>query len=144
MLCERVPAYARQRIFTADIQPFRNYYAVHLYDATFLRDAPRSGYGCTDTRLETEGVCNQFIISRADNSTLSLVITPEDEWRGSEIWEVIQDGRLLAISGNATGVVRNGRIEATGSGTFWYGNGLPATDVSACGPGNIALTFTRR
>ena len=143
--CAAVPAHARRRIYTADIQPFRDYYAVHLYDATFLRDRPSIGYGCFDTRLEMGGVCHQFIMKRETNSMLSLVITPEDEWRGSEIWEVlVEDARLLQISGNATGTVNGGRISATGRGSFWYGNGLPASDVSACGPGDIALTFTRR
>jgi hypothetical protein len=50
--CEAVPEHARRRIYTADIHQFRDYYAVKLYDATFLRDSTRVGYGCLDTRLE--------------------------------------------------------------------------------------------
>jgi hypothetical protein len=54
---EAVPEHARRRIYAADIHPFRDYYAVKLYDATFLRDGTRVGYGCVDIRLEMGGVC---------------------------------------------------------------------------------------
>ncbi len=58
----RLPAAAPQPAVDA-----ANVITLPAPDATFLRDGSRSGYGCTDTRLEMEGVCNQFIISRADN-----------------------------------------------------------------------------
>ena len=71
-------------------------------------------------------------------------MVPEDEWRGSEVWEVLPDGYLLAIHGQATGVAGEERIEVKGSGGVWYGNGLPATNGGACSTDNLHLTFTRR
>ena len=41
--CEMVPEHVRRRIYTADIHPFRDYYAVKLYEATFLRDSTQGG-----------------------------------------------------------------------------------------------------
>jgi hypothetical protein len=140
--CEMVPEHVRRRIYTADIHPFRDYYAVKLYEATFLRDSTRVGYGCVDSRLETGGVCHQFIMKRDGDGAVSVKMTPLDEWRGSEIWE-IQDGRLIQLHGDGTGSIDAGPIVASGSGGLWYGNGLPATDVSGCNP-DIAWTFTRR
>lgn len=139
--CERVPEHVRHRIYTADIHPFRDYYAVKLYDATFLRDAQRVGYGCDDSRLEMGGVCHQFIMRRDGDRAVSVTMSSLDEWRGSEIWE-IQDNRLIQLYGHGVGSVDAGRIVASGSGGLWYGNGLPATDFSVCSP-DIAWTFTR-
>ena len=141
--CEMVPEHVRRRIYTADIHPFRDYYAVKLYDATFLRDGTRVGYGCVDSRLEMGGVCHQFIMKRDGDGALSVDMAPLNEWRGSEIWE-IQDGRLIQLYGHGTGSIDAGPIVASGSGGLWYGNGIPATDSSGCGPGDIAWTFTRR
>jgi hypothetical protein len=141
--CEVVPEHVRRRSYTADIHQFRDYYAVKLYDAIFLRDGTRVGYGCVDSRLETGGVCHQFIMKRAGAGAVSVDMTPLDEWRGSEIWE-IQDGRLIQLSGYGTGSIDEGRIVASGSGGVWYGDGIPATDASGCGPGDIAWTFMRR
>lgn len=140
---EAVPEHARRRIYTADVHQFRDYYAAKLYDATFLRDGTRVGYGCVDSRLETGGVCHQFIVKRDGEATVSVIMTPEDEWRGSEIWEV-QDGHLIQLYGYGTGSIDQGRIVVSGSGGVWYGNGIPASDFSGCGPGDIAWTFTRR
>jgi hypothetical protein len=140
--CEMVPEHVRRRIYTADIHPFRDYYAVKLYEATFLRDSTRVGYGCVDSRLETGGVCHQFTMKRDGDGAVSVNMTPLDEWRGSEIWEV-QDGRLIDLYGKGIGSIDEGRIVASGSGGLWYGNGLPATDSSGCNP-DIAWTFTRR
>ena len=53
---------------------------------------------------------------RDGNFTVSVTMTPEDEWRGSEIREVLPDGYLLAIQGRATGSAGKGRIEASGTG----------------------------
>ena len=145
--CETVPESARRRRYTADLVGFGDSYAVHLSDATFLADSASVGFGCRDQRLPPSGVCNQFLISRPESSTLSVTMVPEDEWRGSEIWEVmIPEGRLLSIHGRAAGSLREGRIEATGNGGLWYGNGLPATSFAACGggDGDLQLTFTRR
>jgi len=141
--CEVMPEHVRHRSYTADIHQFRDYYAVKLYDATFLRDDARVGYGCFDSRLEMGGVCHQFIMKRAGAGAVSVDMTPLDDWRGSEIWE-IQDGRLIALYGSGTGSIDEGRIVASGSGGLWYGNGIPATDASGCGPGDIAWTFMRR
>lgn len=140
---EAVPDEARRRIYTADIHQFRDYYAAKLYDATFLRDGTSVSYGCVDSRLETGGVCHQFIMKRDGGATVSVIMAPEDEWRGSEVWEV-DGGRLIALWGNGTGSIDQGRIVLSGSGGLWYGNGLPASDYSGCGPGDIAWTFTRR
>ena len=140
--CEVVPERVRRRIYTADIHPFRDYYAVKLYEATFLRDSTRVGYGCVDSRLETDGVCNQFIMKRDGRGSVSVNMTPLDDWRGSEIWE-IHDGRLIALYGDGTGSIGAGSIVASGRGGVWYGNGLPATDFSGCDP-DIAWTFTHR
>ena len=143
--CETVPEHARRRTYTADIHAHGDSYAVQLYDATFLADGTRVGYGCRDRRLPVDGVCHQFLITRDGSETLFVNIVPEDEWRGSEIWEVlVQDGRLLQIHGQATGTARDGRIEAAGTGGLWYGNGLPATISSGCGPGDLYLNFARR
>jgi hypothetical protein len=146
--CETVPEHARRRTYTADIHAHGDSYAVQLYDATFLADGPRVGYGCHDRRLPVDSfyaICHQFLITRDGSETLFVNIEPEDEWRGSEIWEVlVQDGRLLEIGGQATGTARDGRIEAAGTGGLWYGNGLPATNLSACGPGDLYLQFARR
>jgi len=142
--CEAVPEYAKRRTYTADIDDLGGSYAVKLYDATFLRDGPRVRYGCTDRRLPPGGVCHQFLMMREGNLTVSVTITPEDEWRGSEIWEVLPDGYLLAIYGRASGSAGNGRIEASGSGGVWYGNGIPAPNFAACSEGDLHLNFTRR
>jgi len=143
--CQQVPEHAKRRVYTADIDPFDSYYAVRLYEATFLRDGSRIGFGCSDRRLDMHGVCHQFILRRDGEETVSIEMVPEDEWRGAELWEVlIHETRLLQLHGHGNGTVRNGRIEATGAGGVWYGNGLPASDYAACGPGDISWTFTRQ
>lgn len=142
--CGAVPDYAKRRTYTADIHDLGGSYAVKLYDATFLKDGPRIGYGCSDRRLPPGGVCHQFLMMRDGNFTVSVTMTPEDEWRGSEIWEVLPDGYLLAIQGRATRSAGNGRIEASGTGSVWYGNGIPASNSAGCGQGDLHLTFTRR
>jgi hypothetical protein len=143
--CELVPEHATRRRYTADIHDVGNTYAVTLYDATFLKDAATVSYGCRDRRLPRTGICNQFLISPESDSTLRVTIEPEDEWRGSEIWEfMVQESRLLQIHGLATGLADDGRIEAAGRGGLWYGNGLPASVYSSCGPGDLHLNFVRR
>jgi hypothetical protein len=142
--CEVVPEHYRRRIYTADIHPFRDYYAVKLYEATFLMDGTGrdASFGCVDSRLENGGVCHQFIMNRAADGTVSVSMNPLDEWRGTEIWEV-RDGRLIALHGSGTGSMDAGSIHASGRGGLWYGNGIPSTNGGACGP-DIAWTFTRR
>jgi len=142
--CQSVPAYATRRTYTADIHDLGDHYVVNLYDATFLADGTRVSYGCVDRRLPYDGACHQFLMSRDGSSTLLVTITPEDDWRGSEIWEVLPDGHLLQIHGRATGSARDDRLEAAGTGGLWYGDGLPASTVFACGPGELRLTLTRR
>jgi hypothetical protein len=91
------------------------------------------------------GVCHQFIMRGGGDNEVSVEMIPEDEWRGAELWEVlIQDVSLLALTGHGTGTIRNGRIEVAGIGSVWFGNGLPASDYSSCGPGDMTWTFTRR
>jgi hypothetical protein len=141
--CESVPAYAKRRTYTADLHDLGDSYVVNLYDSTFLADGTRRSYGCVDRRLPSDGACHQFLISRDGSSTLFVNIRSEDEWRGSEIWEVLPDGHLLQIHGQATGSARDGRLEAAGTGGLWYGDGLPASTFSSCGP-ELRLTFTRR
>jgi hypothetical protein len=144
-VCESVPAHAKRRVYTADIEPFLTYYAVKLYDATFLRDGTSVGYGCRDNRLEMGGVCHQFMLQRGEGSSVTVVMEPEDEWRGSEIWEVLTtEGYLVQLHGNATGTFGDGRIVATGTGSVWYGNGIPASVSSACTGGDMTWSFTRR
>jgi hypothetical protein len=142
--CAAVPDYAKGRTYTADIHDLGGSYAVKLYDATFLRDGPRIDYGCSDRRLPSGGICHQFLMLREGNVTVSVTMTSEDDWRGSEIWEVLPDGYLLQIHGRATGSVGRGRIEASGTGGVWYGNGLPASNVAGCSQGDLHLNFTRR
>ena len=140
-----MPEHAKRRIYIADIDPFRDYYAVRLYDASFLKDGRSVGYGCSDRRLDMGGVCHQFIMRLDGNETVTIEMNPEDEWRGAEIWEVLtQEGQLLAVTGRATGTARDGRILATGSGGVWYGNGLPASEYSACSEGEMSWTFRRQ
>ena len=142
--CQQVPEHAKRRTYTADIDPFQDYYAVKLYEATFLRDGARIGFGCSDRRLDMRGICHQFILRREGDEAVTVEMVPEDEWRGAELWEVlIHETRLLSLYGRGTGTFRNGRIEAGGVGGVWYGNGLPASDYSACGPGDMAWTFAR-
>jgi len=69
-------------------------------------------------------------------------MTPPDDWRDNEIWEALPDGHLLAITGGATGQMRDGRIEARGTGHLWYGDGLPESTVYACRSEDFRLTFT--
>lgn len=143
--CESVPDYARRRTYTADVHNLEGRYAVRLYDAYFLVDSGRVGFGCTDRRLPTTGACNQFLMDPINSSSLTVTMVPEDEWRGNEIWEVLpQDGRLLALNGQATASVRDGGVDAVGTGGAWWGNGLPASSYAACGPGDIRLRFERR
>ena len=82
------------------------------------------------------------LTARTADGTVSVSMTPLDEWRGSEIWEA-KDGRLIALYGNGTGSIDAGPINAAGRGGLWYGDGIPASDFSGCGP-DIAWTLTRR
>jgi hypothetical protein len=135
----------RHRIYTADIHQFRDYYAVKLYDAIFLRDDSRGlSYGCSDRRLETNGVCHQFIMERGGGAAVSVSMTPLDEYNGNQIWEV-QDDHVIALSGGGTGSIGNGRIAVSGGGGLWYGDGYPAKNASGCGDaGALTWIFTRR
>ena len=74
-------------------------------------------------------------MKRDGDGAVSVNMTPLNEWRGSEIWE-IQDGRLIALYGGGTGSIDTGPIVASGGGGLWYGNGIPATDASGCGRGH--------
>lgn len=141
--CETVPAHAKRRTYSADVLNHGNGYVVRLYEATFLADiSPGNGIGCADLRLPGTGICNQFLMTPAGGSTLSVTMSNDDDRRGAQIWEVLtQEDRLLEIGGNANAVAQNGKIEATGSGGLWWGNGLPATDSAVC-LGDIRLSFT--
>lgn len=143
--CDRVPESATRRQYTADIADVGARYAVKLYEASFLADSSRVSYGCRDPRLPQSGnaVCHQFLLTR-EGDDITVTAQAEDEWRGSEIWESLSDGFLLAIVGRATGVVRDGRIEATGNGTIWYGNGLPATTYYGCQSAALRFTLSPR
>ncbi len=141
--CESVPEHAKRRTYTADIASRGDHYSVALYDARFLRDSTSLGFGCSDRRLDMRGVCHQFVIYRDGPSGVAASIVPEDEWRGSEIWEVLPEGRLLAFTGTAHGSIENGQIRAAGNGNAWYGNGLPGSEYGAC-QGNMSVTLTRR
>ena len=132
-----MPEHVRRRIYTADIHPFRDYYAVKLYQATFLRDGTRVRYGCVDSRLETGGVCHQLIMKRDGDGVVSVSMTPLDEWRGSEIWE-IQDGRLIALHGHGTGSIdtdgRRRAAEAFGTATASLQRMFPGANRTSPGP----------
>ena len=141
--CTTVPEDAKRRTYTADITSRGDYYAVLLYDARFLRDASNLGFGCADRRLNMGGVCHQFVMYREGASNVSASIVAEDEWRGSEIWEVLPDGRLLQLTGVAYGSFEVGQIRASGKGNAWYGDGLPANEYASC-QGEINLAFTKR
>ena len=54
------------------------------------------------------------------------------------------DGFLLEITGNASGAMRDGRIEAAGTASLWYGNGLPASEYYGCQSNALRFTFTPR
>jgi hypothetical protein len=140
-----IPDYATRRTYTADINDLGDHYAVRLYDATFLADSSRMGYGCGDARLPQSGnaVCHQFLLT-GEAKALAVTAQPQDEWRGSEIWEALPDGFLLQITGRATGVARDARIEATGTGRLWYGNGLPASTFYSCQVDALRFTLTPR
>ena len=141
--CGSVPSYATRRTYTADIDEAGAYCSVKLYDARFLSDAQHVSYGCRDSRLPQSGnaVCHQFLLS-GNVDAINLTLQAEDDWRGTEIWESLPDGFLLATVGKATGALRDGRIEAIGTGSLWYGNGLPATQFFACQSGDLRFTFT--
>ena len=143
--CESVPAYATHREYTADIDDLGDRYAVKLFDAAFLADGSNFGYGCRDPRLPQSGhaSCHQFLLT-GDANALTLTVQAQDEWRGSEIWEGLPDGFVLEIIGRAAGTVRDGRIEATGTGSIWYGNGLPATTSAGCQSDALKFTFSPR
>jgi hypothetical protein len=128
--CGAVPDYAKRRTSTADIHDLGGSYAVKLHDATFLRDGPRIGYGCSDRRLPPGGVCHQFLMMREGNFTVSVTMTPEDEWRGSEIWEVLSDGYLLQIHGRATGSAATDGLRRQGPEAF--GTASPDAARATC------------
>ena len=140
--CE-VPAAGQRRSYTADIHEHDGSYAVKLYDAAFLADGRTLSFGCRDRRLPYDGACHMFLMRREGGSVVSVTMGAEDEWRGSEVWEALADGYLLQIGAEATGSVRDGRIELAGPGGLWWGNGLPATQSRSC-KGDVRLTFTRR
>jgi len=144
--CSSVPESAAHRTYTADVVDVGGRYAVRLYDATFLTDSTTIGYGCADPRLpETRpSACHQFLMTGNASSTLSLTLEAEDEWRGSEIWEATPEGFLLQINGRAIGRASEGRIEASGSGALWLGDGLPASKSRVCQTDDLRLTFTPR
>jgi len=144
-LCASIPESAFRRSYTADIAHVGPHHAVKLYDAKFLSDGPSVGYGCRDPRLPQEGnaACHQFMLT-GDASALTVSLYPLDEWRGSEIWEGMPDGFVMALSGTASGSMSNGQIEANGAGSIWYGNGLPATTFYGCTVRALKFTFTPR
>jgi hypothetical protein len=142
--CDLFPESVRHRIYTADIHQFREYYAVKLYDAIFLKDGGGLSYVCSDGRLEDDGVCHQFIMRRDAERAVSVIMSPSGplvEYNGNIIWEV-QDDHLIALSGGGTGSIGEGRIVVSGGGGLWYGDGLPAKKASGCA-GDMAWIFTR-
>jgi|SoiMethySBSTD1v2_1073268.scaffolds.fasta_scaffold229589_3 hypothetical protein len=143
--CEAIPGYATRRTYTADVNDLGDRYAVRLYDAAFLTNSSSVSYGCGDTPQPQFGnvACNQFILT-GDTKALAVTAQAQDEWRDSEIWEALPDGFLLAITGRATGLARDRRIEATGTGSLWYGNGLPASTAYACQVDALRFTLTPR
>jgi hypothetical protein len=143
--CSSVPDSATRRSYTADIVDLGDRYAVKLYDAAFLADHSLVSYGCGDVRLPLAGypACHQFMLT-GDAGGITITSRAEDEWRGLEVWEALPDGFLIVIGGRATGAVRDGRIEATGTGSLWYGNGLPASTYYGCKVNALRYTFTLR
>ena len=89
------------------------------------------------------GLGEAFLLT-GDPEAINLTLTAHDDWRGGGIWEFLPDNFLLAITGHAAGAMRDGRIEATGIGSLWYGNGLPASQHTGCGSVELRLTFTPR
>ena len=143
--CGSIPDYAKRRTYTADINNLGDHYAVRLYDAAFLTNSSGVSYGCGDAPQPHFGsaACHQFILT-GDAKALAVTAQAQDEWRDSEIWEALPDGFLLAITGRATGLARDGRIEATGTGSLWYGNGLPASTDYGCQVDPLRFTLTPR
>ena len=143
--CGSIPDRAFKRSYTADIQEVGAHCAVKLYDASFLADSSKVGYGCGDARLPQSGnpICHQFLLT-GDATALNLTLEAEDDWRGSEIWEMLQEAFVLQITGRAAGAMSDGRIEATGTGSLWYGNGLPASQFYGCQSESMRFTFTPR
>lgn len=141
--CASIPESTFRRSYTADIAHVGPHHAVKLYDAKFLSDGPIVGFGCGDPRLPQAGhaVCHQFMLT-GDATALSVSLRSPDEWRGSEIWEGMSDGFLMQLIGSATGAMSNGQIEANGTGSIWYGNGLPASIVYSCTSRALKFTFT--
>ena len=141
--CSSLPASAARRTYTADIVSLGAYHAVKLYDAKFLADSASVAYACRDARLPQSGnaICHQFILN-GDANALTVSAGAEDDGRGSEIWEGLPDGFVLEIIGTASGSMTNGSIEANGSGSLWYGNGLPATAFYSCSARAMRFTFT--
>jgi len=142
--CGSIPDYATRRTYTADIDNLGDQYAVRLYDATFLADSSRVSYGCAVPAPQFGNMaCHQFLLSN-DAGALTVAAQAQDEWRDSEIWEDLRDGFVLEITGRASGRLRDGRIEATGTGSLWYGNGLPASTFYGCQVDALRFTFAPR
>jgi len=144
--CESIPDYATRRTYTADVNDLGDHYAVRLYDAAFLTNSSSVSYGCGDAPQPRfgNGACHQFILT-GDAKALTVTAQAQTEWRDSEIWEALPDGFLLAITGRATGLARDGRIEAAGTGSLSYGNGPPpASTFYSCQVDALRFTLTPR
>ena len=116
-----------------------------LYDATFLRDGPRIGYGCSDRRLPPGGVCHQFLMMREGNVTVSVTMTPEDEWRGSEIGRSFRTVTCWRSRAAPPAPQVTDGLRRQGPEVFWHRATVSRHQTSAgCSLGDVRLNFTRR
>jgi hypothetical protein len=71
-----------------------------------------------------------------------------DEWHGGHIVEQLGNGTWLELIGKASGSMRDGTLEASGSGSVWYCGqrvSYPYPCFAAtCRTDDMRLTFTRR
>jgi len=145
--CTNMPHAPVMRRYDATIS-FRGgtNYLVTLDTGKFL-----TGVVCTGGSVDGIG-CEQFLASRnGDTVRFDLDYSNDTGW-GGQIVEHLEDGSWMQLLGSSTGPVREGTIEARGSGSLSYCAtprsdpypGFYCPEALRCSPDDLKLTFTRK
>ena len=116
-------------------------YLVTLGGAPFL-----SGSICTTGSLPE---CNQFLASRDGDAMTFNLANNNDDGHGGHIVEQLSDGRWIELIGSASGAMRDGVLEASGSASVWFcgesrSYPFPCRNFTSCATTDMRLTFTQR
>ena len=93
--------------------------------------------------------CNQFLATRNGDAMTFNLANSNDDGHGGHIVEQLGNGTWIELIGSASGTMRDGTLEASGTASVWYcgesrAYPFPCGSFTSCTTDDMRLTFTRR